>query len=207
MRNLVWTNASLWWWVSWSWAMRIALFYVRMRHEESRNEEISTRTCKTKKKSVWFRTLSPRRQQESSLKTRNEPISVSVMVIWRKLKLFKCSHSIRNAERPKTFQFPARMSTTLSSSNRRKKKTEIELKSLILAQIERWRHALHMQVERQHRELALWWRVANGWVIHRNVSICGGQPSERMANTAWDLRVKAGDRKAWRRWSGRWLIS
>ena len=34
-------------------------------------------------------------------------------------------------------------------------KTEIELKSLILAQIERWRHALHMQVERQHRELAL----------------------------------------------------
>ena len=122
MRNLVWTNASLWWWVSWSWAMRIALFYVRMRHEESRNEEISTRTCKTKKKSVWFRTLSPRRQQESSLKTRNEPISVSVMVIWRKLKLFKCSHSIRNAERPKTFQFPARMSTTLSSSNRRKKK-------------------------------------------------------------------------------------
>ena len=33
--------------------------------------------------------------------------------------------------------------------------TEIELKSLILAQIERWRHALHMQVERQHGELAL----------------------------------------------------
>ena len=28
--------------------------------------------------------------------------------------------------------------------------TEIELKSLIMAQIERWRHALHMQVERQH---------------------------------------------------------
>lgn len=41
-------------------------------------------------------------------------------------------------------------------------KTEIELKSLILAQIERWRHALHMQVERQHGELALRWRVANG---------------------------------------------
>ena len=34
-------------------------------------------------------------------------------------------------------------------------KTEIELKSLILAQIERWRHALHMQVERQHRSLLL----------------------------------------------------
>jgi len=26
---------------------------------------------------------------------------------------------------------------------------------LILAQIERWRHALHMQVERQHRSLLL----------------------------------------------------
>ena len=36
-----------------------------------------------------------------------------------------------------------------------KSATEIELKSLILAQIERWRHALHMQVERQHGELAL----------------------------------------------------
>ena len=30
------------------------------------------------------------------------------------------------------------------------RQTVIELKSLILAQIERWRHALHMQVERQH---------------------------------------------------------
>ena len=28
-------------------------------------------------------------------------------------------------------------------------RTEIKLKSLILAQIERWRNALHMQVERQ----------------------------------------------------------
>ena len=27
---------------------------------------------------------------------------------------------------------------------------QIQVKSLILAQIERWRHALHMQVERQH---------------------------------------------------------
>ena len=42
------------------------------------------------------------------------------------------------------------------------RQTEIELKSLILAQIERWRHALHMQVERQHRELAPGWRVAHG---------------------------------------------
>ena len=31
----------------------------------------------------------------------------------------------------------------------------IELKSLILAQIERWRHALHMQVERQRGSLLL----------------------------------------------------
>ena len=36
---------------------------------------------------------------------------------------------------------------------------EIKLKSLILAQIERWRHALHMQVERQHGCLHL---VASG---------------------------------------------
>ncbi len=34
-----------------------------------------------------------------------------------------------------------------------------QLKSLILAQIERWRHALHMQVERQHGCLHL---VASG---------------------------------------------
>ena len=45
---------------------------------------------------------------------------------------------------------------------RKSDKTEIELESLILAQIERWRHALHMQVERQHEELAPWWRVAHG---------------------------------------------
>ena len=37
--------------------------------------------------------------------------------------------------------------------------TGIKLKSLILAQIERWRHALHMQVERQHGSLLL---VASG---------------------------------------------
>ena len=41
---------------------------------------------------------------------------------------------------------------------------KIELKSLILAQIERWRHALHMQVERQRGAQAteLWRRAANG---------------------------------------------
>ena len=42
---------------------------------------------------------------------------------------------------------------TTENSNR------FELKSLILAQIERWRHALHMQVERQHGCLHL---VASG---------------------------------------------
>ena len=39
------------------------------------------------------------------------------------------------------------MSTTVP---RERDETEIKLKSLILAQIERWRHALHMQVERKH---------------------------------------------------------
>ena len=38
----------------------------------------------------------------------------------------------------------------MASDGHQKSKLGIELKSLILAQIERWRHALHMQVERQH---------------------------------------------------------
>ena len=44
------------------------------------------------------------------------------------------------------------MSIPLSSPDRKREgqTKKIELKSLILAQIERWRHALHMQVERQH---------------------------------------------------------
>ena len=42
-----------------------------------------------------------------------------------------------------------------------RKNTEIELKSLILAQIERWRDALHMQVGRQHEE-SLLFLVASG---------------------------------------------
>jgi hypothetical protein len=33
---------------------------------------------------------------------------------------------------------------------RGKSNSHIKLKSLIMAQIERWRNALHMQVERQH---------------------------------------------------------
>ena len=51
---------------------------------------------------------------------------------------------------------------SFSFNSGEERQTEIELKSLILAQIERWRHALHMQVERQHRELAPGWRVAHG---------------------------------------------
>ncbi len=42
-----------------------------------------------------------------------------------------------------------------------REQAEIELKSLILAQIERWRDALHMQVERQH-EISLLILVASG---------------------------------------------
>ena len=48
-----------------------------------------------------------------------------------------------------------------------------------------------------------WWRVANGWVIYRNVPRSGGQPVERLANTAYDLRMKVGDLRASRSWSGR----
>lgn len=43
--------------------------------------------------------------------------------------------------------------------NRTENSNRFKLKSLILAQIERWRHALHMQVERQHGCLHL---VASG---------------------------------------------
>jgi hypothetical protein len=37
-----------------------------------------------------------------------------------------------------------------ASTDGEHERTGLKLKSLILAQIERWRHALHMQVERQH---------------------------------------------------------
>ena len=42
----------------------------------------------------------------------------------------------------------ARYKHRAGRSNRNAIEKWIELKSLILAQIERWRHALHMQVER-----------------------------------------------------------
>ena len=87
----------------------------------------------------------------------------------------------------------------------RAKKPKIELKSLILAQIERWRHALHMQVERSREQflVASGERVSN--ISERTQS--GGQLVERLANTAYDLRMKVGDRKTSRSWSGRYLIS
>ena len=47
----------------------------------------------------------------------------------------------------------------MESSDEVESHTGIKLKSLILAQIERWRNALHMQVERQHGSLLL---VASG---------------------------------------------
>ncbi len=44
-------------------------------------------------------------------------------------------------------------------SNRIAIEERIELKSLILAQIERWRHALHMQVERERGQPRVEWRT------------------------------------------------
>ena len=88
----------------------------------------------------------------------NEPISVNIgsfrSDFQKHSKNLRSSRFEGKAERRKlilSLSIPAKSD-----------KTEIELKSLILAQIERWRHALHMQVERQHRELAPGWRVAHG---------------------------------------------
>ena len=53
----------------------------------------------------------------------------------------------------------AYMERTFFVSIKSNKIAVIKLKSLILAQIERWRNALHMQVERQHGSLLL---VASG---------------------------------------------
>ena len=39
-----------------------------------------------------------------------------------------------------------------------------ELKSLILAQIERWRHALHMQVERERGQPRVEWRTGEQYI-------------------------------------------
>ena len=41
---------------------------------------------------------------------------------------------------------------------------KFELKSLILAQIERWRHALHMQVERERGQPRVEWRTGEQYI-------------------------------------------
>ena len=55
------------------------------------------------------------------------------------------AHGIERCESHSIVKF---MSIPFYELLERAKKFKIELKSLILAQIERWRHALHMQVER-----------------------------------------------------------
>ena len=52
--------------------------------------------------------------------------------------------------------------------------------SLILAQDERWRYALHMQVV---REFLI--QVADGWVTRENLPLGGGQQLETVANTPY----------------------
>ena len=88
----------------------------------------------------------------------NEPISVNI-------GSFKGGFQMHSKNlRSSRFEGKAerRRLNSFSFNSGEERQTEIELKSLILAQIERWRHALHMQVERQHRELAPGWRVAHG---------------------------------------------
>ena len=69
----------------------------------------------------------------------------------RHFKKFWCSHDAKNAsarQRAEASLVPVRQRTGMGPTSI-ELLVEIELKSLILAQIERWRHALHMQVERQ----------------------------------------------------------
>ena len=66
---------------------------------------------------------------------------------------YQVSHSIEEGFELSREGWNRKHVSTLSERPTRKESktvTGIELKSLILAQIERWRHALHMQVERQH---------------------------------------------------------
>ena len=49
----------------------------------------------------------------------------------------------------------------------------LELESLILAQNERWRQVLGMQVERMTRELALLKSVAHEWVTRGKLPFTG----------------------------------
>ena len=52
------------------------------------------------------------------------------------------------------------------------------MESSILAQDERWRHALHMQVGRE-----VVFPVADGWVTRKNLPLGGEQQLETAANT------------------------
>ena len=52
--------------------------------------------------------------------------------------------------------------------------------SLILAQDERWRDALYMQVVREFLT-----QVADGWVTRKNLPLGGGQQLETAANTPY----------------------
>ena len=73
-----------------------------------------------------------------------QPISVGV---WKRLpSSLELVHSTTSAHESKEVKFTSILD--FMSGVARRKKHKIELKSLILAQIERWRHALHMQVER-----------------------------------------------------------
>ena len=93
-----------------------------------------------------------------SLKIRiNEPISVNIGSFKSEFKGTQKTYEVRALKESRKTKV-----NSFSFNSGEERQTEIELKSLILAQIERWRHALHMQVERQHRELAPGWRVAHG---------------------------------------------
>ena len=55
------------------------------------------------------------------------------------------------------------------------------MESLILAQDERWRHALHMQVERG----SILVLVADGWVTRKNLPLGEGYQLETVVNTSY----------------------
>ena len=88
----------------------------------------------------------------------NEPISVNIGSFRGDFQ--KHSKNLRSSR----FEGKAERRRLIPSLSipAKSEQTVIELKSLILAQIERWRHALHLQVERQRGALAPWRRVAHG---------------------------------------------
>ena len=66
---------------------------------------------------------------------------------WAKVDEMKCSHGKFCGF---ALWLPGRWGLGGGTGQTFRRDLGFELKSLILAQIERWRHALHMQVERQH---------------------------------------------------------